>query len=351
MNRKTLLPLSKVTEGCVLAEDILDDNKQTLLAAGVILTAECLKVLDGHNITRVAIFVKHDTNIDLVNTAITNNSIIDQQTKQFLINGVRTTFKGHLETRVEVDKLEDIVKKVVDKIRRRKHILLHLTDIQDSDDDLFLHSVNVSMFSILIGLKMKLATEELCALGTGALLHDIGKVHIPPSILNKPGKLTRDEYNLVKEHATIGYNILKKETNLDHRIMLTVLQHHERCNGKGYPWGISEDQIHPLAHIVAVADVYEALTANRAYRRRFAADKAIDIINENSDTQFAAAVTEAFNSIVVPYNIGETVKLSNGIMGRVIGLNSVDLNRPLLFTSLGKIDLLKTPKLKVECVV
>lgn len=144
----------------------------------------------------------------------------------------------------------------------------------------------------------------------------------------------------MKQHSSRGYNLLRLESNIDHRVQLIALQHHERINGTGYPWGISGRQIHPLAKIVAVADVYDALTTNRVYRTRLTPFEAISIMMEEINTQFDSCVMDAFQQVVVPYPIGNIVKLNNGLCGKIIKLNTSNLWRPFISTSTGIVNLL-----------
>lgn len=351
MQGKLALPLDRIPDDAILAEDVLDDYSHVLMSAGTRLNDESLRLLTNHGIETVSIVWRQEWMIDIPNVEITNNSIFDQRMTDALMEGARAIFPGHSSVVVKVDHLQKIVDDVVAKVSRKANILLHLNDIHAKSDDLYVHSVNVCLFSILIGMSMRLSPPELTMLGIGGLLHDIGKVNVSRAILDKPGKLTADEFEEVKKHVTHGYHMIKQETALDQRVMLMVLQHHERCNGYGYPWGISDEQIHPYAKIVAVADVYEALTANRAYRTRFTADTAIKMLNEKVGEHYDPDVLTAFNKIVVPYNLGEMVSLSNGMTGKVIRLNSANLYRPQLFTAAGKLDLLQMTNLQVVGVV
>jgi len=343
-------PLAKVPINAVLAEDIIYDNSQFLLACGTILSIECIKLLENYAVQQVAIVVETQT-LNSNNGEIITNNIINPIIKSELQNTVEQVFLTPKDVKIKLDKITGIIEKVIDKLRSKSDAFLHLNNLYDKDNELVAHNVNVSLFSLIIGIKMGISLSDLVTLGVGSLLHDIGKMHIPAEIINKPTKLTTDEYELVKKHATIGYNILKQNAKLDYRVMLIVLQHHERCNGQGYPWGISQAQIDPLAQIIAVADVYEALTANRAYRKRFTAEKAISLVNENVDSHFASKVIEAFDKVVVPYNLGETVKLSNGMVGKVTGVNSADLKRPKVFTNQGIFNLVNTPNVHVVCTL
>ncbi len=154
------------------------------------------------------------------------------------------------------------------------------------------HSEKVAEISVEIGKALGLDDEELEKLRLGALLHDIGKLGIPPEILNKPEKLTPEEYEIVKEHPVWGYRILKPIKAFSDIIPI-VLYHHERCDGRGYPEGLKCSQIPPLAKIVAVADVIEAMTAERPYKKPYPLDEVFDFLKSESGRQFSPEVVEA----------------------------------------------------------
>ena len=133
-------------------------------------------------------------------------------------------------------------------------------------DSVYAHSLNVALISRMIGRWLRFERHDLDILTLAGLMHDIGKLLIPSDILNKPGSLTDEEFAKIKQHPALGYEILKRQPDLDSRIKKAALMHHERCDGSGYPTGLTEDYIDNFAMIVAIADVYDAMTAARSYR-------------------------------------------------------------------------------------
>ena len=146
--------------------------------------------------------------------------------------------------------------------------MLQLTGIRDIDNYTFLHSVDVCIYSIIIGKKLGYGKEPLMTLGMGAILHDIGKCKVPVEILQKPDRLTDEEFHTMKLHTVYGYEIIKNSYQLSTKIANIAFQHHEKWDGSGYPMGISQIDIDPLSRIVALADVYDALTSDRVYKKR-----------------------------------------------------------------------------------
>jgi HD-GYP domain-containing protein (c-di-GMP phosphodiesterase class II) len=160
-----------------------------------------------------------------------------------------------------------------------------------------------------------------------------------------------EEFDLVKTHASAGYNSLRGETMVDPRISLIALQHHERPDGRGYPWQLAGTEIHPLARIVAVADVYDALTTDRVYRPAISVFEANKILQEGSGSQFDPSIVQLFSSVTVPFNIGSSVLLSNGVSGTVLRINSSNPWRPIVWTRQGTINLLLAEDLIIEAVI
>lgn len=356
MERKQIIPVEDILVDSILADDVFAENKTTLLVSGTKLTAEGTRLLRQYHIQSVAILnegFEHPATFAALadNEEIIHHHLIDDVLQADLLQGVGNVFAASANFGQQLEELQAMMQQVVAQLQRHTHALLHINTMQQEANALFLHSINVSLFAVILGLVMKVPTEELALLGLGGLLHDIGKMQLDGQLVNKAGKLTIEEYEVMKQHSLLGYSILKQEPKLDHRVGLMVLQHHERCNGKGYPWGRVEEQIHPLSRIIAVADVYEALTANRSYRAKFSADKAIYMVNDSGVDNFSTDVLRAFNSVAVPYNIGEVVTLNNGLTGRVTALNSQQLARPCVFTPKGKINLLEYPDLYIASIV
>lgn len=159
------------------------------------------------------------------------------------------------------------------------------------DNATFVHSVNVSLLTILIAREMGYKEKCVREIAWGAFLHDFGKLMVPDSILNKPGKLTKNEYDLIKKHPEYGMKLIEP-LRLSVNIRMAIAQHHERWDGTGYPLGLKGEEIHPHAQIVAVADTFDALISDRPYRKGMALDQAIEIIEEGKGKDFSPKIAE-----------------------------------------------------------
>jgi len=166
--------------------------------------------------------------------------------------------------------------------------------------------------------------------GTSALLHDIGKISVGADILNKPGRLTEEEYEIMKTHSKRGYDILSKNADLTAKTTVSVLSHHEHYDGSGYPNGLCGEKIILFGRIVCVADVYDALTSDRPYRKGYTVLEAVEFVMANSGKLFDPELVKIFTSKVYPYPVGSSVKLSNGEVGLVIRNSDEFCLRPTL---------------------
>lgn len=201
--------------------------------------------------------------------------------------------------------------------------------IHDDADLSYAHGLNVALICKKMGQWLRLPNDERETLLYAGFLFDIGKFMLPNDIIWKPGKLNNMEYDLVKTHAFFGYHILSK-FGIDQHILNATLQHHERFDGSGYPQGLSRGEIDPIANMVAIADVYEAMTSARTYRSPMNPFQVVEIIKDDMYLKYDIAVITTFLTHIMDEMIGNHVKLSNGMTGEVIMNNSGAIGRPVV---------------------
>jgi HD-GYP domain-containing protein (c-di-GMP phosphodiesterase class II) len=160
----------------------------------------------------------------------------------------------------------------------------------------FTHMCNVGIYSVMLASRMGISEQELPELATAALLHDIGKRHIAPAVLNKPGKLTQEEWLLIRQHPVSGYRELYNQQGLAWSQLMMVYQHHERLDGTGYPTGVSGDEVHAWARLCSVVDVFDALTCDRPYRKAMRISEACAHLEEHAGTWFDAEIVRCWTS-------------------------------------------------------
>lgn len=196
-------------------------------------------------------------------------------------------------------------------------IAIDINALKVSDEYTFKHSVDVATMAMIIAQKHGLPEKSIYDIGITGLLHDVGKSKIPNEVLNKPARLTDEEFALMKQHTLLGYKILKEKNDVKEEIRQGVLQHHEKMNGKGYPLGIASDKINLYAKILAVADIYDALVTKRPYKEPFSQRDAIEMIMSMT-SELDVDIMKSFLGSVILYPVGCTVKLSNGEKAKVV---------------------------------
>ncbi|MCL6611374.1 MAG: HD-GYP domain-containing protein [Peptococcaceae bacterium] len=207
---------------------------------------------------------------------------------------------------------------IVDQLLMNRNTMVNLVDIRSHDQYTFNHSVNVCVLSVLTGIAMGYSRDRLGLLAMGSLLHDVGKIRIPPEILNKPGKLSAEEYELVKMHCQFGFEIIKSSEVTDIVAASISLQHHERYDGQGYPHRLKEKKIHEFSRIVGVVDTYDAVTSDRVYRKAFPPHEAYELISGAGGHLFDYEITRAFLSYIPAYPVGTIVILNTNEVGAVV---------------------------------
>ena len=229
---------------------------------------------------------------------------------------------------IESDRVKRVVNNMIDSIFANQAALASLTRIKDYDEYTFVHSINVCILCLTLGRHLNFSREELEQMGIGALLHDVGKMRIPPHILNKPGKLTEEEFNEVKKHPLYTLEVLDKSHGIPDSSKQVALQHHERYNGRGYPRGLRGDEIARFGQIAAIIDVYDAITANRVYKKAIPLHEGIRIIYQGVKEDFSQGLVEHFIQCMGIYPTGTLVLLDSEEIGIVCAVNPEKLLRP-----------------------
>ena len=229
---------------------------------------------------------------------------------------------------IESDRVKRVVNNMIDSIFANQAALASLTRIKDYDEYTFVHSINVCILCLTLGRHLNFSREELEQMGIGALLHDVGKMRIPPHILNKPGKLTEEEFNEVKKHPLYTLEVLEKSHGIPDSSKQVALQHHERYNGRGYPRGLRGEEIGRFGQIAAIIDVYDAITANRVYKKAIPLHEGIRIIYQGIKEDFSQLLVEHFIQCVGIYPAGTLVLLDSEEIGIVCAVNPEKLLRP-----------------------
>lgn len=226
-----------------------------------------------------------------------------------------------------------------------------LAALQSKDDYTYRHNVAVGILSTLLGKWLKLKPEELSMLTIAATLHDIGKIMIPAEILSKAGPLDEEEYAMMKKHTTIGYEMIRDTVGTNHMQALVALQHHERMDGSGYPFGVLGHRITDFSKIVAVVDIFHAMTSERFYRKASPLYEVLRQMEDNVYGKLDPYICSVFINKLMQSMIGNEVELSDGRVGKIIMILAHDPLRPLVNIEEDFIDLSRHRDLGIMRVI
>ena len=275
--------------------------------------------------------IKHIYVNDEKSKDIEVENIIDNNLKVEYQKVIRKTFTNIKQNKqINIGEIKESINSLVDEILDHDNVLVNLVDIKSTDSYTFQHSVNVATLSILLGKNLNYNRDQLVKLGIGAILHDIGKLAIPEEILKKPSKLNSEEYKIIKEHPALGYQNTKKNPNISPVSRVIILYHHEKVDGSGYPDGLVKDDIHEFARIVAITDVFDALTSDRCYRDRWSTHKTVDFLISKCGSSFDTHFVREFMKHIALFPNGTTVMLNTGAKAIIKEQNNEAPTRPIV---------------------
>ncbi len=245
-----------------------------------------------------------------------------------LVNNVMDNVK--LGQAIDISSIDELADNMLGSIFRNHHALTCLGCIRDKDSYLMEHSVNLSVLMSVYCRSMSMDKDIMHQTMVGALLHDIGKVMVPDEILHKPGRLTESEFTEMQHHVVYGRNMLKNMEGVSELSLTTMAQHHERIDGSGYPDGLKGDEISQHGKMVAIVDVYDAITADRCYHKGMTPNMGIKKLLEWSDNHLDRTLVNHFIRCIGIYPVGSLVLLESGRLGVVIESNEFDQRLPTL---------------------
>lgn len=309
------IPTLCLREGMVLAKSLYGNDGILLLQQGQVLMQSYISRIVNCGFRGVYIADKLSEEIEI-------KSVIDDEVRISAVKAVREIYDQSLTSvisREMADNAKAIVHDIVENIINNRNIMVNMIDLKSYDNYTYYHSVNVGVLSIVVGVALGMNSADLYNLGLGALLHDIGKVFIDKNIIDKPGKLTPEEFEEIKKHPKLGYEYLTN-ANLDlpYSALIGILQHHERNDGSGYPEGISGEKANKLSRIISIADVYDAMTSDRPYRPAMMPSEVMEYLMGGAGTLFDPELVSLFTRKVAAFPLGTCVLLSNGLTAIVV---------------------------------
>lgn len=327
--------ISRAAPGMELAKDIYSRNNQIILNAGSILDAQKISKIMFYSVDSITVYKpQFQTDSNLTLTQQLKNSVEFREftrnydhTVAALKNSMNSIILDNSE--VDEDLLVGEIDHMISETGSKSKIFNMLHCIRDYDEMTYMHSVNVSLICNCFAHWLDMSEEDSRMLTLAGLLHDIGKTAIRRDILLKPDSLTEEEYAIIKTHTLKGYDLLK-DKQIDDRIKMVALQHHERADGSGYPFGKSGEQIESFAMIVSIADVYDAMTSDRVYRPRICPFEVVRRMQCDDlgkyDPKYLVPLLEQITEVYMNH----TVRLSTDQIGRVVLMNKVELSKPIV---------------------
>lgn len=362
-------------DGMVVGEDILTDSGIMVIPAGVVITRPIVAHLMSLGVDEVIIddsvqaagqdetlsaeqYVDENATVDqpAIEFYEPNNDNFKKFSKEYsdTKDKLNKTFESFIEKTISKDDVEKLIddsfKLIIDN-GNSYGVMGMLYSMHNYSDHTYMHCVNVGIISAMIGRWLGWSDKDVRMLNACGMFHDIGKLLIPSEILDKPGKLTDEEYAVIQNHTIKGYKLLK-EAGVDPRIANCALMHHERYDGKGYPLKITGDKMDRFARVVAIADVYEAMTANRKYRGPMCPFDVIAQFENEGFSQFDTEILFVFLRNIVDSYLYSKVELTNGDTAEIVLINHQAGSKPVVLTSSGKtVNLMTDTSIKIRNVI
>ena len=304
------LPVSKLKDGMVLGQSLFNTAGGSYLVKGQPVTIDYIRKLHQIGIQSVTV-----TSMDPAYKLPPPPDVIEEKTRINAIGTVYNTFQSIEENgTLDVDALQKVTDSIVFDLFENHENLVQLTDIRAHDEYTFAHSLNVAVLSAMMGMLCHLPKDELSLITLGGLLHDLGKVDVNTDILTKRRGLNDNEFKIMKKHPEDGARRILKMNDLPKTSILAAIasQHHEHIDGTGYPNGITGNEMHRYAKITAIADVYDALTSERPYKKAYMPNIAYNIMYNINKGQFDRDLLNTFFNNVALYPEGAVLKTTLG---------------------------------------
>lgn len=310
--------------GMKLGQAVKDPLGRVLLQRGVLLKDNYVGQLRELGYSGVYVLEDEDVGDEVT-------GLVSQEVKAAATLALKNTMeKVESHTNLSTEKIEGAIQLLLEEVLSAEDVVVAMMDIKGLRDYTFQHCVNVAVLSLVVGRLHGLPKSKLKDLGTGAILHDIGKALLPDDILNKTARLTPGEFAIVQQHTQHGFEILRRIRSLSLLSSHVAFQHHERLDGSGYPRGLKGEEIHLYARIVGICDVFDAITSVRPYKEPEYPANALYYIKENEKVLFEGQLVRLLAQAIAPYPVATRVRLSSGEVSVVVRLNKEDLERPVV---------------------
>lgn len=340
--------VNALKEGNVLTEDVFTARGGILFYKGRVLDKRDIEILKAFMIKKVSI---EETELETEDLSDIPDAYADAASLLFiqkydrLFQLMKRSFRNVGET-LPIAEFRKHLEPMVGQYFR--HDLLYYSPSKYNQEDYFFHkSIMVAVTSYMIAKWAEFGKRHLMPIALAGLLHDIGNMEVDPQILNKPGLLTVEEMEEMRKHTIFGYNRLKSVLGINYGVRLAALQHHEREDGSGYPLGLKGDKIHLYAKVVAIADIFYAMTRSRKYRDAKSPYEVLDQLMHDSFGKLDPSLVQTFVYRLTQHQIGYTVRLSNGEIGKIVFMEQANPTRPWVDVNGKIVNLVRERSLKI----
>lgn len=316
--------INRIKDGDILGKNIYTNDGKILLKGGVCLNSSLVNKIKELGVYYIYI---EDNRLDDVRVDDEVLSELKQNTMKSVSLVMKNTYNTNLK---QMNESLEAVEKLIEYLIHNADVNKSIHDIQTYNNATYLHSLNVCVMSAFLGRNMGISESELKDLGIASILHDIGMMLVPQYILNKKQELTEEERMQIREHPVSGATILKKNPSISENVIKAIIQHHERVDGRGYPYSLVKNQIIKFAKIISVCDVYDTVSSDSNYKNKFTPNDAYELIMAGCGTMFDEEVVMYFRKTFAVYPLGCCVRLSNGVEGYVINQNENFPDRPII---------------------
>lgn len=315
--------------GMMLGTAVLSDNGKVMLSEGTRLTDALIEKLKWWGINDIKVITEPAT----LDKGISPIQQLFYDGYEQTVEKVKTSFQNiRYFKEVPIAEMNELAKGKIAELIDTVGVINHLHMVRRTDDYTFHHSINVAVICGVLGRWLGFTGDKLQGVILAGLLHDVGKTQIPLEILNKPDKLTDSEMKIMQQHTVHGFNLLKKLPDISPEVVMATMQHHEKIDGTGYPLGLKDSDIHEFSRVVAIADIYDAMTSDRVYHKKVTPFEVVEIITDEMYKKLDPKVCTVFLNNVREYFIGNRVGLNDGRQAEVIFLGQFMSTRPTVKT-------------------
>ncbi|WP_139491682.1 HD-GYP domain-containing protein [Brevibacillus dissolubilis] len=326
------ISVTQAEPGMKMGQTVLTEDGKVLLGLGVVLDERLIQGLRKSGVDSIYIDDPHTEDIIV-------QDVIRPETRRKAVEAIQKAVKqitnsNKLTRRVSVKDMGLLFQKafheILEDLMENPNVMIHLISISSTSGMMYHHSVNVAVMATAVGMSLGYNRQQLTELGIGAMLHDVGKVLLPPEMFEKTHRWNPNEIETAKMHTRLGFDLLRKQHDLSLLTAHVAFQHHERLDGSGYPQGLSGSQIHEYAQIVGICDVYDSLTTPRPWRKRFMPQDALEYLLGTGDTKFSLRLVDAFRKHIAVFPLGTSIVMNTGEVGVVCRVDPSIAHRPVV---------------------